>query len=296
MHNNKLDYPDLVNSLEKRGVAFNDITKFDAIKILETKNYYYKITAYRKNFSKSNRRKYKELDFSYLVDLASIDMQVRYWLLNLCLDIEHSLKTQVLYLITKNKEEDGFELVTEFSNVNPRGYTKTINQLKYSRYHDDMYKKRRDKLPVWTLIETMDFGTLCSFVRFYYKKYENIELKKMHDLCMNAKNIRNTCAHSNVLLINFFGEWNSLEKTSLVVLNISRKMKISTRHSRSKKVNDLISLIYLEKVYGSEAVIKIRKESGLKLLERAKRNGEKYKNNSNLTEMYEIFTKLVEFL
>lgn len=295
MHNNKLKYPDLINSLEERGITFVEITKFQAIRTLESKNYFYKLTAYRKNFYKRDG-KYVNLDFSYLVDLASVDMQVRYWLLNISLDIEHSIKTKILNLITKNTKEDGFNIVADFSIFNPKAYSKTIEQLKRSRYHKEMYEKRQHKLPIWTLIETMDFGTLCSFVRFYYERHKDVELKKMHDLCMNAKNIRNSCAHSNVLLLNFFGKKNSLEKTSLTVLDTSRKMEISQRHSRSKKVNDLISLIYLEKIYASESILKLRKERGKELLERAKRKKDSYKDNRNLVEMYEIFDKIVEFL
>ena len=296
MHNEKLNFLELVNSLDQRGITFSEIKKFEAIRVLETKNYFYKITAYRKNFHKNKKGKYIDLDFSYLVDLASIDMQVRYWLLNISLDIEHSIKTKVLNLITKNTDEDGFTIVSDFSVANPRAYSKTIEQLKRSRYHSEMYKKRQVRLPIWTLIETMDFGTLCSFVQFYYDRYKDIELKKMYDLCMNAKNIRNSCAHSNVLLLNFFGKKNSLEKVSQIVLSTAKKVNVDLRQAKSKKINDLLSLIYLEKVYASEFIIYQRKKRGIELLERAKRNKEKYKGNRNLVDMFNIFSKIVDFL
>ncbi len=41
-------------------------------------------------------------------------MKLRYTMLHLTLDIEHSLKCLVLKLITENNQEDGYKIIDEF--------------------------------------------------------------------------------------------------------------------------------------------------------------------------------------
>ncbi len=60
--------------------------------MLDNVNYYFKLASYRVNFPKNYDKKYINLDFAYLTDLASIDMQLRDYLLDLSLDIEHGIK------------------------------------------------------------------------------------------------------------------------------------------------------------------------------------------------------------
>ena len=65
------------HSLSK-GITFNDITESAAEEYLVENNNYFKLRAFRKNFSKSTKTgKYINLDFSYLIDLACIDNRLR---------------------------------------------------------------------------------------------------------------------------------------------------------------------------------------------------------------------------
>ena len=80
----------LIAHMKNKGITFNECTEKDAYHMLTQINYYFKLAFYRTNFVKDTNHKYVNLDFTYLTDLASIDMQLRDYLMDLSLDIEHT--------------------------------------------------------------------------------------------------------------------------------------------------------------------------------------------------------------
>lgn len=64
-------------------------------------NYYFKLKSYGKNYDKylttAKKGQYINLDFSYLQELSILDMYLRKSIISMALDIEHTLKTQLLY-------------------------------------------------------------------------------------------------------------------------------------------------------------------------------------------------------
>ncbi|HHW35987.1 MAG TPA: Abi family protein [Bacillales bacterium] len=115
----------MIGHLDQKNVKFELITKDEAKNILQTSNYFYKITAYRKNFEKNKYDKYVNLDFKLLQDLATIDMRLRYLVLQMCLDIEHMVKTQILTDITKNSQIHPQKIIKPITS-----FTKRINMNK----------------------------------------------------------------------------------------------------------------------------------------------------------------------
>src|SRR5699024_2687839 len=97
-----------------KGIKFNIISEENAKDILQNSNYFFKITSYRKNFHKNKFDKYNNLDFGMLSDLATIDMRLRYIVLQMCLDIEHRIKTNIVTEITNNADENGYDIVNDF--------------------------------------------------------------------------------------------------------------------------------------------------------------------------------------
>lgn len=100
--------------------------------------------------------KYLNLDFAYLVELSTLDMYLRRLIVGVCLDIEHVLKTRLMYDITKNEEEDGYNIVRKYVEYDYRvlegiykniGNSATTELIK--KFHED-----EDKIPVWSFIET----------------------------------------------------------------------------------------------------------------------------------------------
>lgn len=292
----KLKARELIEHLEtNKGVKFTIISKSNAIKFIERNNYYYKVAAFRKNFSKNSDNKYIHLEFAHLIDLSTIDMHIREVLLNISVNVEHFIKTELSRLLNNNAKEDGYSIVKEFETQYPDYFQFTINKFKSSRYQKDMYIKRKNDIPYWVLLEHMDYGCLLKFVRLYYLKYKPASLKKAVDLGDNARHIRNACAHNNVFIINIFSDDNKLKNVTSAVTTVAQNLDI-LKHKNYKKINDILSLFILSKAYCSQPVIEYQKKELLSFLTRCKRNKDYYSNNDKILESYTIFSKIVDFL
>lgn len=290
----KLTNKEMVQHLRSKGVAFDIISEGDAISILRRNTYFFKVTAYRKNFKKVDGT-YENLDFAYLTDLASLDMQLRYFVIKLALDYEHSIKTKLLDIITNDPNEDGYSIVTEFKNAHPQAFLLTIGNLKRNKYMKDMYQKRHQDPAIWVLMEVMTFGPLSMFIEFYYKKNRTKSIKNAYNLTKYAKNIRNAAAHNNPLLLNFYSSHSFVTNDQAVVSNAAI-MGINNKQLEERKVNDLVALIYLHKTYCSAGLKSHRKADGESLISRARKNPDYYTESLHLKEFYEIFCKLIDAL
>ncbi len=90
----------LIAHMKGKGITFNIISESDAKSFLTENNYYLKLASYRTNYAKytsgSKTGQYINLDFAYLKELSTIDMHLRYLIIQMCLDIEHYLKVSLL--------------------------------------------------------------------------------------------------------------------------------------------------------------------------------------------------------
>ncbi|HHJ7161457.1 TPA: Abi family protein [Streptococcus pyogenes] len=288
----KQHYRNLVNQLEDHGVAFELMPKGKAITFLEKNNYYYKVAAFRKNFKKKHD-KYRNLDFQHLADLATIDMYIRDTLLDVAINVEHFIKVELSRLITNNTNEDGYTIVEDFSKTYPNYYQSIYERFRKSRYQKDMFQKRGTVIPIWVLMEHMDFGCLLKLVELYYSKYKPKSLQKAKTIGNNARHIRNACAHNSVLMVNVFKDDEKLNRVTAEV-NTFAKQKGVLRYRKYRKVNDLLSLIALSNTYCSSAVkhhqdIKIKN-----LIDRMQRYADGYNKTPELVKMFIIFSKIVD--
>lgn len=178
---------ELIEHMQQKNIGFNISNITQAKQTLTKINYYYKLSSYRSNFPKDENGKYIHLEFAYLTDLASIDMQLRDYLMDLSLDIEHSIKVVLLDLISNDSNEDGYTIVTDFRNEHQAQYDQTLQYWGSSQYLHDFYQKRHEDVSIWVLMETMTFGTLSMFVDFYFSRTEIQQVKKLKIILDSAK-------------------------------------------------------------------------------------------------------------
>ena len=90
----------LVDYMKAKGVRFNIISEEQARRQLRENNNYFKLTSFSDNYSRCtsgpNAGKFERLEYAYLQELLQIDLEVRHLLLDMALDVEHSLKMALI--------------------------------------------------------------------------------------------------------------------------------------------------------------------------------------------------------
>lgn len=291
-----LSSPRLVEHMQEKGIKFEITSPRDARYMLDNINYYFKLASYRVNFPKDKNGKYINLDFAHLADLASIDMQLRDYLLDLSLDIEHGIKVMLLNQMATDPDEDGYQIIKKFHTKFPQYYERTISNFKNNRYEHDMFQKYENDMPVWVFMEIITFGTLIQFVDFYYRETRYKRIKPVYNHLKYSRHIRNACAHSNPLLLNLFSEKEFLPHPSDPVKAAARLMEIPNDYLTDLKINDLVSTFYLHKIIESQKMSEHRIRQGQRLITRFHRHKEWYADNSKLNSFFSILDKMIDYL
>lgn len=261
--------------LKPKGIKFDKISEHDATIFLEQKSYYYKFASYRHNFKKEDitdengiiTKKYIDLDFFDLVNISKFDKKFRFILLELWLEIEHAVTSNLLKDISYNNQVDGYGIVSDFVKTLP--HEKSIEELisrgkNVSSSVHQLYNKLKNidesDIAIWQIVEFLYASELPYLYKFYYKEYpddfkklilqfpkefkkgiinhhninekiRNNYLYPLNKLFLKAVGIRNIAAHNNVLLIS---------------LNTMPENAISTREkTKDKYVNEQFINLYL---------------------------------------------------
>lgn len=247
----KASFENLIDELSKKGVKFNLMNEESAKLILRDLNYYYKLSVYRRNFKRNKDGKYMNLEFSYLADIASVDMQLRYLLLTATLDIEHAMKTFLITHITENDEIDGYDIVERFFHstlVTGHEINKetVLEKVKHkSHYQRKLYEAHKDAPSAWVLVEVMSFGEFLRLFEFYFKKYPipKFKLSSISGALNAVKRIRNCCAHNNAFL--FYLSENELKHPNSFIVRYAEKSKIGKAFYSCAKIHDVIAVILI---------------------------------------------------
>ena len=214
---------EMVAHLKTKGVRFDICTEEEAVHTLQEHNNYFKLTAYRKNYSKHpggiHRGKYIDLDFAYLQELSILDMRLRYEVLQMCLDIEHYLKTTIISSIEAWDRTQCYQMVDEFYHFvgteRAARIKRSLDPALCDIYRRDLVIAYSPRYPIWAFAEVISFGDLIRLYLFVVEKIsceacsakehcEGCKSKKarnrMRLMLQAVRSLRNACAHNSCIL------------------------------------------------------------------------------------------------
>lgn len=299
----KKSFQGLVDTMDGKGITFNDVKPDDARKILQNRNYYFKLTVYKRNFKKNKEGKYINLDFKDLVDIASLDMQLRYLLLKYTLDIEHALKTTLLKSITEDEDDDGYSCVRRFFHSTVGSHKPLDNEVvfknitKKSHYQYNLAQKYKEQISAWVLLEVISFSDLIRFFVFYYskKEAEQFDINSIKGVLSGVTNIRNAAAHSNPFLFDM--HLSNINRTSKYISDFSVRIDLPTWLSKFNKMHDVMCVFVMYEILmpnkGSKTFrLKETKELTDKMIKRL----EHLPKNMLLIELINIISKSIDII
>ena len=300
-----LSIDELIEHMKNKGITFNEVSESDAKDFLQKNNYYMKLAAYRSNYEKCTEGKrvgqYKKLDFGYLKELSTLDMYLRYIIMDMCLDIEHAIKVKLISDVTNNPLEDGYDIVRKFiaKDDNLR-ILKNIRSHKSGEYCKDLIAKYYPYFPVWVFVELISFGDLLYFCSFYEDMYG---VQIMNNALMNTvRDVRNAAAHSNCLLNKMTERIDQTKQVNSDISNFIKGMKDISKTSRVnnlnyKFTNSFVTLLYVYDSLMPDGSKKKRYKELQKFLnERAIKNKNYFKSNTKIVGVYNFHKKVIDNL
>lgn len=286
----------LIEKLEEKGVAFKITSKEEAMHFLSEHNYYVKLASYRFNYDKNKNGEYVGLDFFHLKELSTIDMHLKFILLKICLNIEHSLKVNLLKDM-ELKSVDEFDIAEKFLKAYPD--TKdSIHRHRDTSYTKKLIDKHKDHYPIWVVLEIISFGDFVNFYKYYTDNYNFGGIDK--SFIYNVKSIRNAAAHSNCLIHDLgrkSSDFNNRIRNKVDFAGMGIGNKSAENKLENKSINDFVGLMYvLDVAVKSDEIKKERlKELSFLFNNRMIRNCVHFKSNNLITSTYEFAKKIVDF-
>lgn len=299
-----LNIDDQIKHLKNKGVTFELINEDEAKNYLKYNNNYFKLTSYRKNYDKhpdgQEKGKYINLDFAYLKDLAIIDMNLRYKIVHIALDIEHHTRLEIL-----NKAidcgEDGYQIVKDYMNsLDKKRYhilESEINRNIGSVYCGGIVDKYDKSYPIWAFLEIIPFGGLISFYRFCADRFNDKEMLDNYYRLLTCKEIRNAAAHSNSILNDLRSNTCKHDTNGKVTKELAEIQGISSEFRKNRmsnaRIQQIVTLLYMHKtMVMSDGISKYEADKLKALLERFYLNISFYKTNDIVKNTFD-FLKLV---
>ena len=236
-----------INHMKTQNIKFSLYDEEKAEKFLAYSNYYFKVKCFAKNFTKTDE-KYKNLDFAYLRKFSILDTAFRDLTLELSLLCEHLIKVLICRSCSQNDDDDGYVIVQKYFDEHE--LPSAINRYDdgvYSVYSKSLLDKYRSNMPIWVLVEILDFGELISFYNFYTENY-NIDKKVSVFNLYTIKSLRNIAAHNSCVLHTLTIPPIKEMNTSTTLKQILRNKKILSRNKNEIKIpliHDFLCLIFV---------------------------------------------------
>lgn len=300
----KLSIDEQITHSKEKGIKFELCSEEKARTYLQKNNNYFKLTAYRKNYRKyaegEKTGQYIDLDFQYLIDLAVLDMELRYLLVHLALDVEHYAKMELIKRV-EDSDEDGYRIVAEYidslDEARKESFLREIGRNKGNVYCGAIVEKYENNYPIWAFVEIISFGRLVSFYRFCADRFQDKKMQNNYYRLLTCKEIRNASAHNNCIL-NDLNADSSQHTTNEEVSRALMEIPGVTRKIRLKKMSNariqqIVTLLYTHKeMVTSQNVYKRECQKINEWIERMYKNEAYYKDNAVVKTSFN-FLKLV---
>ena len=295
----------LIDHMKYRGIKFKEISEEEAKIFLNSNNYYMKLASYRANYVKcqSGEREgqYQNLDFAYLKELSTLDMYLRYMIMEMALDIEHAIKVKIIRDVADNPEEDGYNIMKKFLEKNNNiNILKKIKSHKSGEYCKDLIEKYYPYFPVWVFVELISFGDLLYFTSFYENEYN---IKIINNTFMNiVRDLRNASAHSNCILNKMTERIDSTKQINSEISEFVKRMSDVSKQSRKNNLNykftyNFICLLYVYDSLMSNTVKQKRYKQIIEFMDgRVKKNKNYFLSNSKILGVYNFNKKVIDNL
>lgn len=201
--------------LKSRGVVFDLCSEEEAAGFLGGVNNYLRTTSYRALYTRqlegASAGQYVNLDFAYLIDLSSIDRQLREALLMAAIDVEHFAKEGILERAIA-EGEDGYAIVSDYvEGLSHEGRRRLSAGLRVrggqderrDSYTGDLIARYLDSYPVWVFLEVIEFGTFVDFYLFCAARWGDEAMAQDHYVLKSVKALRNAAAHNSCIVNGF---------------------------------------------------------------------------------------------
>lgn len=301
----KLSIDEQIDDMKRKGYTFELFSEDQAKFFLENNTYYFKIKAYAKNYDRYVKGEkcgqYINLDFAYLVELSTLDLHLRKFIIKICLDIEHHLKLKLVRDCGNNPDEDGYSIVSEFLSKNERIRDNLKNKKdNYNSVTKDLLNKYFDRLAIWNIVEALTFGDFVILYTMYYRKYPNDD--SLLSFLWAVKFLRNAAAHNNCLLNSLKNPYSRVRINKDITTIISKNPLISPDERIKKMSNPVVSdfiitlYVFREVIKSKDIITKTIVELKDFLNIRALRHSIYFDKNQWIQTNYYFVKKNIDFL
>lgn len=302
----KLTVEEQIAHMKHKGVQFRIMDEAAARDYLHYNSNYFKLAAYRKNYEKhpggAHQGEYVRLDFAYLVDLATIDMELRYQIVQMALDIEHHAKIQLLRLVD-NSAEDGYRIIADFIAQLSAGQRRILNdELQRNRantYCGALIQKYEPNYPIWVFVELIPFGRLISLYKFCAERFGDETMLRTYYLLRDCRELRNASAHSNCILNDLHTGTSKPYRNAELTKAINAIAGIPPRFRKNRmgneRIRQIVTLLYVYKtMITSTAMLDREREKLMMLLARLHKHSEYYSENALLASSFRFLTLIID--
>ncbi|WP_027407024.1 Abi family protein [Anaerovibrio sp. RM50] len=231
MGNNKLNLEGQIQQMKSKNIGFNIVKEPEALEYLAKHTYYFRLKHYAENFEKIKKpgvgTRYIDLEFAHLKELSLLDLYYRRVMFNIVQDVEHYAKIQLLNALSRNKKENGYNIVNEY--MDKRKYLDRELSRHQTKYAKGLIEKYKGNFAVWNIIEVQTFSQFIDLYDMYFEKYQQ---KHVDTKYLNVvKSLRNCIAHNNCLMFNLHQSATAIDTEDAI--RIAVDMGLDEQESRA---------------------------------------------------------------